>query len=242
MAVMFSCAAIVHAVMPFDSARVTRVENKVSFGQISGAQSHTRPATAQDVVKASDFLLTETDSRAELQYQDGSIVRVGQNTVFSFDANTRTLVLKKGTFVAWVPKGLGGATIKTPSFTAALTGTTVKVSTTRIAVSEGSIAVTLKDGTKVSVEAGFYAEFLPDGTFVGKFPFGDLSAGALMTFNGPLGGTTLDPGTVYSLPTIPNITFEDALNSPGVVNKENTKTFVPPPPKETKKSGNDSPY
>ena len=168
------------------SATVTRVENKVSYGKVIGDKSETRPAAANDVVKASNFLMSETESRAELKYDDGTIVRIGQNTIFSFEANTRTLNLKQGTFVFYMPKGLGGGTIKTPSFTAAITGTIGKVSKNIIAIIEGEITL-LPSGRKVS--EGFFARMNPNGT-IDILPF-DLTKefdGKLLTFNGRLPG------------------------------------------------------
>lgn len=168
------------------SATVTRVENQVSYGKVIGDKSESRPAAPNDVIKTNNFLMSEVDSRAEMKYDDGTIVRIGQNTIFSFEANTRTLNLKKGTFVFYVPKGKGGGTIKTPSFTAAITGTVGKVSNNIIAVLEGE--VTLQPSGR-KVPAGFFARVNADGT-IDILPF-DVTKefdGKLMTFNGPLPG------------------------------------------------------
>ena len=110
--------ATVRAATPYREATVTRTQNKVSYGAVKGDRSDLRPAAVDDVVRASNFLQTETDSRAELKYEDGSLVRIGQNTIFSFEAVTRTLSLNKGSMIFYVPKGSGGANIKTPSLTA----------------------------------------------------------------------------------------------------------------------------
>jgi hypothetical protein len=120
-----------------------------------------------------------------LKYDDGTIVRIGQNTIFSFEANTRTLNLKKGTFVFYMPKGKGGGTIKTPSLTAAITGTIGKVSNNIIAVVEGEVTL-VPSGRKVP--AGFFARLNADGT-IDILPIaGNPFDGVLMTFNGPLPG------------------------------------------------------
>lgn len=187
-AVALASASPTFAAEPLASATVTRVENQVSYGKVIGAKSETRPAVANDVVKASNFLMSEAESRAELKYDDGTIVRIGQNTIFSFEANTRTLNLRKGTFVFYMPKGKGGGTIKTPTLTAAITGTVGKVSNNIIAVLEGEVTL-LPSGRKVP--AGFFARANPDGT-IDILPIepGTEFQGKLMTFNGPL----------YSLP------------------------------------------
>ncbi len=179
-----SAAALAGA--PYTQATVTRTENKVSYGTVQGDRSNTRPAESQDVVKAKNFLLSETESRAELKYDDGTIVRIGQNTIFTFEANSRTLDLKKGTFVFFIPKGQGGGTIKTPSLTAAITGTVGKVSENLIAILEGEVV--LKPSGRI-VHAGEFARREADGTItIGKFDPLKMWDGKLMTFNGPLPG------------------------------------------------------
>ncbi|HEY3897802.1 MAG TPA: FecR domain-containing protein [Chthoniobacter sp.] len=234
---------------PLASATVTRVENKVSYGKVISEKSELRAAAANDVVKASDFLLSESESRAELKYDDGTIVRIGQNTIFSFEANTRTMNLKKGTFVFYMPHGKGGGTIKTPSFTAAITGTVAKVSTNIIAVIVGEITL-LPSGKKVS--EGFFARVNPDGT-ISIHPF-DLAKeydGRLMTFNGLLPG--LAPTTSELDAMLADFqrlgvqgTFDQVNNLPSSVlhffgtqqqaptprsSRRGTPVFVSPPPK-----------
>ena len=226
-ALLLSLTPVLRAAMPFNSATVTRVENEVRYGQVKNNQSETRLASPQDVVKANDFLLSEKDSRAELKYPDGSIVRIGQNTVFSFDANTRTLILEKGTFVAYVPKGSGGATIKTPSYTAAVTGTTFKCSVDRCAVVEGSI--TLADGRVV--KQGQYFQVEADGTIT-IHDFDNSYDGLLMTFNGKIPtDTVIDTGEQVTVslvrqPDIPNDSIGTATNGPDAV-RQRTKVRIP---------------
>ena len=226
-----------HAVLPFNSATVTRVENKVNYGQVKGGRSQTRPASPQDVVTASDFLLSETASRAELKYPDGTIVRVGQNTVFSFDANTRTLSLDKGTFIFFVPKGAGGCTIKTPSYTAAITGCEGAVTTTALFLKEGLASI----GGKTITGGQFYKN--------GQTGNGTVTGGKLDSFGGPIGGGELGgnplspsgfpedltgtggPGNPYNQPG------SVIKNNPPPADKPNVKvkvpksdTSAPPPP------------
>ena len=185
------------AATPYTQATVTRTENKVSYGTVKGDRSDTRPAEAQDVVKAMNFLLSESESRAELKYDDGTIVRIGQNTIFTFEANSRTLNLKKGTFVFFIPKGQGGGTIKTPSLTAAITGTCGKVSENLIAILEGEVVLKPSGQT---VHAGEFARRNPDGTItIGKFDPLKMFDGKLMTFNGPLPGI---PEKLLGLPLL----------------------------------------
>lgn len=183
---LLTLAGSAPAATPYTQATVTRTENQVSYGVVKGDRSETRPAESQDVVKASNFLLSESESRAELKYDDGTIVRIGQNTIFTFEANSRTLNLKKGTFVFFIPKGQGGGTIKTPSLTAAITGTVGKVSDNIIAILDGEVV--LKPSGQI-VKAGQFARRNPDGSItIGEFDPLKMFDGKLMTFNGPLPG------------------------------------------------------
>lgn len=246
MALLSMGALIAHAAIPYTEATVTRVQNKVNYGEQKGGQSVTRPAVAQDVVRARNFLLSETDSRAELQYPDGTIVRIGQNTVFSFEADSRTLNLTKGTFIFYVPKGQGGATIKTPSLTAAITGTVGKVSGDTIAIIEGSVKL-IPSGQIVS--AGQFARKNPDGTItIAYFKKGTELEGKLMTFNGPLPPFREDLLAGILKPDFNALATQETLDRtanqpaalghffpqvkkdpPSPVDKTNPVTFVPPP-------------
>jgi hypothetical protein len=182
------CAATIVAATPFNEATVTRLQASVKYGEVKGGTTTARPAAVNDVVRAKNFLLTETDARAELKYEDGSVVRIGQNTVFSFEANTRTLALEKGTLIFFIPKGTGGGQIKTPSLTAAITGTVGKVSPNMIAILEGE--VTLVPSGQI-VRAGFFARRNPDGTItIARFDMQSAMGGRLMTFAGPMPGFT----------------------------------------------------
>jgi hypothetical protein len=185
---LFALAAVslatIHAATPYRQATVTRTQNTVNYGEVKGDRSELRPAKVDDVIRSTNFLQTETDSRAELKYEDGSLVRVGQNTVFSFEAITRTLSLGKGSMIFYVPKGSGGANVKTASLTAAITGTIGKVAGNYLAILEGSIV--LKPSGKV-VSAGQFARVEPDGSITIDFydPTKEMD-GKLMAFNGPL--------------------------------------------------------
>jgi hypothetical protein len=179
-------AATLTAALPFTQATVTRVQNAVSYGELKAKTSNKRRAEVSDIVRANNFLLTETDSRAELQYEDGSVVRVGQNTVFSFDASSRTLSLDKGTFIFFIPKGSGGGTIKTQSLTAAISGTVGKVSDNMIAILEGEVTL-LPSGAKVP--AGSFARRNPNGSLtIAPFDLSNANDGKLMNLNGPMPG------------------------------------------------------
>ena len=171
-----------------------------------------------------------------MKYDDGTIVRIGQNTIFSFEANTRTLNLKKGTFVFYMPKGLGGGTIKTPSLTAAITGTIGKVSVNTIAIIEGTVK--LLPGGQL-VHAGQFARLNPDGTItIGDFDPASGLEGKLMTFNGPLPGLPDNTTPTFTLGTPPtDDLLQRGLNLPSGVFHFNPPPGNNPPPFDRTKTG-----
>src|SRR6516164_1420609 len=103
------------------AARVTQVVNDVKLLREQGAA---RPAVVSDFVRRGNAVRTGTQSRSELTFADLTITRLGANTIFSFKEGTREMNLIDGAILFQVPKGSGGATIRTVGVTAAITGTT----------------------------------------------------------------------------------------------------------------------
>jgi mannose-6-phosphate isomerase-like protein (cupin superfamily) len=83
-----------------------------------------RIAVVNDEIRGGTAVRTGVDSRTELTFTDLTLTRLGANSIFSFNQATRNLDLGEGAMLFQVPKGSGGATIKTASVTAAITGTT----------------------------------------------------------------------------------------------------------------------
>ena len=102
-------------------ARVTQVVNDV---KLLLEQAAPRPATISDLVRHGTAVRTGSQSRSELTFADLTITRLGANTIFSFKEGTREMNLIDGAILFQVPKGSGGATIRTVGVTAAITGTT----------------------------------------------------------------------------------------------------------------------
>jgi hypothetical protein len=171
--------------VPFDSARISLIENHVSIGETTAGRHGGHRAALDDVVTAKQFVATAMASRAELKFADHSIVRVGQNSIFSFEAGTRTLSLQKGTMLFYVPPGSGGGQIKTPSLTAAITGTVGKVSENLIAVIHGKVRVNVC-GKWYNVRAGWALEAVRCEARIFRFKAGEAARGRLYDFGGPL--------------------------------------------------------
>jgi len=189
-------AAAALAVLPFDSATVTRVENHVTLGNHAGGNE--RPALLHDVVQAQTYIFTKDESRAELEFPDHSIVRIGQNTVFSFDAASRTVSLENGAMLFYVPPGAGGGNVKTPSLTAAITGTVVKVARDLIAVLSGEISTPWG-----IVHAGEAITSINGKIHIFTFDPSQATAGQLIAWGGPLPELTeVGANKIYGLPDL----------------------------------------
>lgn len=106
---------------PLKSAVITTAVNDVRVykGSESGAA-----AVVGERISGTDDLHTGRRSRAELTFPDKSITRIGANSIFSFSSGNRDMEIKKGSFLLQVPEDAGGATIRTATVTAAITGTT----------------------------------------------------------------------------------------------------------------------
>ena len=105
-------------------AQFTRIMNDV---KVVPEQQQPLPAKVGDSVSGNTAVSTGVQSRAELRFEDNTITRLGANCLFSLDEGSRTVDLKQGTILLQVPKGLGGARVRTAAITAVITGTTVMV-------------------------------------------------------------------------------------------------------------------
>ena len=108
--------------LDFSQARVTQVVQDV---KVVPSGSAARPANVNETVNQGSAVQTGTQSRSELTFQDKSITRLGEKTIFSVGKGARTIDLGSGQFLLYVPKNSGGAKVKMGSVTAAITGTTV---------------------------------------------------------------------------------------------------------------------
>ncbi len=104
---------------PFQQAEITRKVNTVSLVE----KQASKPAEVGDVVKGSTAVKTGSDSRAELQFPDMTLTRLGANTLFSFETGGRAMSLESGTMLFSSPKGKGGGQVQAGAVTAAVTGT-----------------------------------------------------------------------------------------------------------------------
>lgn len=73
--------------------------------------SETTPAVVGDVISSGGKIATRSQSLAELSFPDGSKIRIGNNSVFSFEANQRTVTLERGTALVCTPPKADGINV-----------------------------------------------------------------------------------------------------------------------------------
>src|SRR5204862_4897395 len=138
--------------------RVTQVVQDV---KVLAPHVAARPAHLNDNVTDGSVVHTGADSRAELSFADLTITRVGANSIFSFDQDGRNVSVESGAILLRVPKGSGGARIRSSALTVGITGTTVMFESrprnySKLIVLEGSgqAWLTKHPGRKIAVHAG----------------------------------------------------------------------------------------
>ena len=110
------------ATIPLQEATITRTINDV---RVINPRVGSAPAHIAQVIKDDMGVKTGIKSRAELLFQDNTLTRLGAESYFTFRPGTREMSLDQGTLLLQVPKDHGGATIRSASVTASITGTTV---------------------------------------------------------------------------------------------------------------------
>ncbi len=155
------------APLPFAEATFTEVVNDVQV--VSHADAKPVKAVKDARFNAPDLVKTGRKSRAQLTAADGTIARVGSNSVFAFDKSTRQMSLESGSVLFHSPSGKGGGAIVTNSATASVIGTTIIVTATadggfKLLVLEGVAKVTYPSGQVVNLNAGQMTFVLPEKT------------------------------------------------------------------------------
>jgi len=85
------------------------------------------PAKVGDTYTPPSVIKTGTDSRCELVAEDKTVTRIGSNSLFSLQANSRDINLERGSVLFHSPTGKGGGTIRSAGATASVLGTTLIV-------------------------------------------------------------------------------------------------------------------
>ncbi|HMJ07164.1 MAG TPA: FecR domain-containing protein [Chthoniobacterales bacterium] len=108
------------------------VRQKVNVVTIAPSLSGpARPASTGSVVANDNVVRTGTESRAELEFSDLTLARLGANSIFSFDAQARALTCNQGAILFAKPSNSGRVEVRAGAITAAITGSTGFVSNRR---------------------------------------------------------------------------------------------------------------
>ena len=110
---------VVRAEQLFERAEVTKTINAVSI------LPRNTKAVPGDVITKDLALKTGGDSRAELEFPDLTITRVGANALFRFLPGKREIILDGGTMLFHAPRG---GKVQAGAITAAVTGTDFLIS------------------------------------------------------------------------------------------------------------------
>ena len=103
-------------------ASITDSFNTVSYQ--ASADSPQKAATTGTVIHPSNIVRTGVDSRAELEFNDKTITRMGANSFFSFDEAKQIMDLQQGSVLFSKPKNSDTFEIATPAATCSISGTT----------------------------------------------------------------------------------------------------------------------
>ena len=83
-----------------------------------------RPAAQGAVVRNENVVRTGVESRAELEFTDLTLARLGSNSIFSFDAQARAMTFTRGAVLFSKPTNSGAIELRSGAITAAITGST----------------------------------------------------------------------------------------------------------------------
>lgn len=149
---------------PIKNLVLTEVIKQVTIVDL--ATKNETPAKVGDVLPPGNILKTGAESRAELVAEDKTTTRVGSNTVFSIEANSRNVNLEKGSVLFHSPTGKGGGNIKSAGATASVLGTTLIVGANpnggfKTMLLEGKGAVAAPNGSAVKLAAGQLSFSMP---------------------------------------------------------------------------------
>ena len=120
---LISASALFSA--PIQNLKFTDVVKDVKILNVATKAETT--AKVGDVLVPPNVIKTGADSRAELVAEDQTVTRVGANTIFSVEANSRDVNIAKGSVLFHSPAGKGGGNIKSAGATASVLGTTLIV-------------------------------------------------------------------------------------------------------------------
>jgi hypothetical protein len=123
----FLSAASMVSGADLSQAVVREKHNIVTVAPTLSAQA--QPAGQGTVVRPDNVVRTGTESRAELEFSDLTLARLGSNSIFSFDAAARQMNFTKGAVLFSKPTNSGAIKLQSGAISGAITGSTGFIST-----------------------------------------------------------------------------------------------------------------
>ncbi|MGI8480933.1 MAG: FecR domain-containing protein [Chthoniobacterales bacterium] len=101
------------------------VRQKVNLVTVAPSlNAEARPAAQGAVIRNENVVRTGNESRAELEFTDLTLARLGSNSIFSFDAQARAMTFTQGAVLFSKPSHSGPVELRSGAITAAITGST----------------------------------------------------------------------------------------------------------------------
>ena len=143
---------------PLEAGAFSAVKNNVQ--QTAGAEK--KQAQKDGKIAEGNKVDTGVGSCTEMTFTDSSVMRMGQNSHFSFDSKERLIRLDKGTVLMHVPPGNGGVAIEGGGVVGAVSGSTVMASSDGsgnfafviLESDAGAGQITNQDGSVTSITPG----------------------------------------------------------------------------------------
>ena len=169
---LLACLLLAGTCLNAAQLKEAHITQAVSDVKLLSQQAAPHPAAVSDRVRDGDAIRTGAGvSRSELTFADQTIVRLGAKTLVSFSDGTRTMNLGEGAILFQIPKGAGGATIRTAAITATSTGATGIIERhaqfyVKMLVLEGTVRCYLANqiGESLLVQPGQILITKPDAT------------------------------------------------------------------------------
>jgi len=157
--------------LPAANLAQATVRQKVNVVTVASSLSAAaRPAATGSVVQDQNVVRTGNESRAELEFTDLTLARMGANSIFSFDSQARALEFTQGALLFSKPANSGRVEVRSGAITAAITGSTgfisnqpaaiMKTAKGKIASKETTTVLGMLEG-KIKGDAAWHT---PNGT------------------------------------------------------------------------------
>src|SRR5450755_1525607 len=124
------CAAGMASGADLSQAVVRQKVNVVTLAPNLTGEAHSAAPGA--VIHDENVVRTGTESRAELEFTDLTLARLGSNSIFSFDAKARAMNFTQGAVLFSKPTNSGAIQLRSGAISGAITGSTGFISTVPI--------------------------------------------------------------------------------------------------------------